>query len=347
MTYGAEALDRAVVAEDQIRTVIRTFRDKLFTEIFPDRSWVPKTLIFAKDDSHADDILRIVREEFGKGDDFAAKITYKQTARKADELLAIVPQRRHNPRIAVTVDMIATGTDVKPLECVFFMRAVKSRTFFEQMKGRGVRVIQPDDLRTVTPDAPAKDRFVIVDAVGVTETDLSETVPLDRKPTVSLDKLFKRVSYGNRDPDVLSTIAGRLARLDRRLTKPDRDEVETLAGMSLQEITHGIVAALDPDALPEDASEEDTRRQLFDDAVAPLATQPGAAAAPARHPPLVRAAPRRGLRRRARLRRLLARRDRARPRDGRLVPAVHRAAPRRDRRAPDPLQPPAVAAAHL
>ena len=272
VTYGAEALDRAVVAEDQIRTVVRTFREKLFTEIFPGRSWVPKTLIFAKDDSHADDILRIVREEFGKGDDFAAKITYKQTARKADELLRSF-RASPNPRIAVTVDMIATGTDVKPLECVFFMRAVKSRTFFEQMKGRGVRVIQPDDLRTVTPDAPAKDRFVIVDAVGVTETDLSETVPLDRKPTVSLDKLFKRVSYGNRDPEVLSTIAGRLARLDRRLTKPDRDEVETLAGMSLQEIAHGIVAALDPDVLPEDAPEE-TRRQLFDEAVAPLAHNP-------------------------------------------------------------------------
>jgi len=228
---------------------------------------VPKTLIFAKDDSHADDILKIVREEFGKGDDFAVKITYKQTARKADELLASF-RNSYNPRIAVTVDMIATGTDVKPLECVFFMRAVKSRTFFEQMKGRGVRVIEPDDLRTVTPDASAKDRFVIVDAIGVTETDLSETVPLDRKPTVSLDRLFKRLSYGNRDPDVLSTIAGRLARLERRLTKADRDEVESLAGTPLHEITSGIVAALDPD-IP-----EEEREQRLDDAVAPLAENP-------------------------------------------------------------------------
>jgi type I restriction enzyme, R subunit len=267
VSYGKEALDRAVVAEDQIRTVIETFRKRLFTEIFPGRTQVPKTLIFAKDDSHADDILKIVREEFGKGDDFAAKITYKQTARKADELLASF-RNSYNPRIAVTVDMIATGTDVKPLECVFFMRAVKSRTFFEQMKGRGVRVIEPDDLRTVTPDAPAKDRFVIVDAVGVTETDLSETVPLDRKPTVSLDKLFKRISYGNRDPEVLSTIAGRLARLDRRLTKGDREEVESLAGESLQEIAHGLVSALDPD-IP-----EEERVARLDAAAAPLAENP-------------------------------------------------------------------------
>jgi type I restriction enzyme R subunit len=276
VSYGAEALDRAVVAEDQIRTVIETFRRRLFTEIFPGRRDVPKTLIFAKDDSHADDILRIVREEFGKGDEFAVKITYKTTGRKPDELLASF-RNSYFPRVAVTVDMIATGTDVRPLECVFFMRAVKSRTFFEQMKGRGVRVIQPDDLRAVTPDAPAKDRFVIIDAVGVTESDLTETVPLDRKPTVSLDKLFKRVSYGNRDQEVLATIAGRLARLERRLTKPDREEIEALAGRSLQEISHGIVAALDPDAIAPDLPEEqrpEARRQLLDAAIAPLAHNP-------------------------------------------------------------------------
>ena len=150
VTYGAEALDRAVVAEDQIRTVIETFKKRLFTEIFPGRTEVPKTLIFAKDDSHADDILRIVREEFGKGDDFAAKITYKQTARKADELL------RSFRNLVQPADRRDRRHDRhrhrrRPLECVFFMRAVKSRTYFEQMKGRGVRVIDPNDLQGVTP----------------------------------------------------------------------------------------------------------------------------------------------------------------------------------------------------
>ncbi len=280
VAYGKEALDRAVVAEDQIRTVIETFRKRLFTEIFPGRTDVPKTLIFAKDDSHADDILRIVREEFGKGDEFAAKITYKTTGRKPDELLRSF-RNAYFPRIAVTVDMIATGTDVKPLECVFFMRSVKSRTYFEQMKGRGVRVIEPDDLQSVTPDAKAKDRFVIVDAIGVTESDLSETVPLDRKPTVPLDKLFKRISYGNRDPEVLSTIAGRLARLDRRLSKTDREELEKFAGASISEIAHALVKAVDPDeparVAGEGAGEEQlaaARKELLEEAAAPLANNP-------------------------------------------------------------------------
>jgi type I restriction enzyme, R subunit len=153
------------------------------------------------------------------------------------------------------------------------------------MKGRGVRVMDAGDLQLVTPDAPAKDRFVIVDAVGVTETDLADTVPLDRKPTVPLEKLLKRVSYGNRDPEVLATIAGRIARLDRRLTAADRAELEKLAGMTLSAITHGIVAALDPDrqleAAQATAGPEPTEgelaaatRRLLDDAVALLAENP-------------------------------------------------------------------------
>ena len=140
--YDPNQLDRDVVAVDQIRTIVRTFRDKLSTEIFPGRTEVPKTLIFAKDDSHAEDIVKIVREEFGKGNEFAQKITYRTTGETPERLIAAFRNSYH-PRIAVTVDMIATGTDIKPLEIVMFMRAVKSRTFFEQMKGRGVRVIKP------------------------------------------------------------------------------------------------------------------------------------------------------------------------------------------------------------
>jgi type I restriction enzyme R subunit len=280
--YGAAALDRAVVAKDQIRTVIRTFKERLFTEIFPGRSEVPKTLVFAKDDSHADDIVQIVRDEFGKGDDFAVKITYKSTGRKTDDMISEF-RNSYNPRIVVTVDMIATGTDVRPLECVFFMRSVKSRTYFEQMKGRGVRVIGDTDFQAVTPDALAKERFVVVDAVGVTETDLVETQPLDRQPTVPLDKLFKQISFGVRDPDLASTIAGRLARLERRLTKEDREELEQLAGgLGLQDISRGIVEALDPDRQQEVTGKEEptedevaaAAKHLLDAAIAPLATNP-------------------------------------------------------------------------
>jgi type I restriction enzyme R subunit len=233
--YDANQLDRDVVAPDQIRTVIRTFRDKLFTEIFPGRTEVPKTLIFAKDDSHAEDIVNIVREEFGKGNDFAQKITYrtgfirdvvKKTSPDGQEIEETVWKRVANlspeeilqgfrnsyfPRIAVTVDMIATGTDVKPLEVVLFMRSVKSRSFFEQMKGRGVRVINADDLKAVTPDARAKDHYVIVDAVGVCERDKTDSRPMDQKKSIPFDKLLQAVALGNTEPEVISSIAVRLA----------------------------------------------------------------------------------------------------------------------------------------
>ena len=184
-----------VVADDQIRTVVQTFRDRLFTEIFPGRQDVPKTIIFAKDDSHADDVVRIVRQEFGKGNDFCQKITYKTTGLKPEDLISSF-RNSYNPRIVVTVDMIATGTDIKPVEVVFFMRNVRSRNFFEQMKGRGVRTISPTDFNAVTPDARNKDRFVIVDAVGVTETELSDSYSLERQPTVPFDKLLDLVAHG-------------------------------------------------------------------------------------------------------------------------------------------------------
>ena len=171
--YDPSQLDRGVVAVDQIRTLVRTFRDKLFTEMFPGRTEVPKTLIFAKDNSHAEDIVRIVREEFAKGNEFAQKITYRTTGETPERLIAAFRNSYH-PRIAVTVDMIATGTDIKPLEIVMFMRAVKSRTLFERMKGRGVRAINAADLQSVTPDAKAKDHFVIVDCVGVCERDRTD-----------------------------------------------------------------------------------------------------------------------------------------------------------------------------
>ena len=166
-----------MTATDQIRTVLETFRDKLFTEIFPGRSTVPKTLIFAKDDNHAEEIVTTVREVFGKGNDFATKITYN-----AKDPEGQLQAFRTSPvlRIAVTVDMIATGTDVKPLECVFFMRDVRSAQYFEQMKGRGARTIPSADFRAVTPDANDKTRFVIVDAVGVTEHDFVDP-PLNRR----------------------------------------------------------------------------------------------------------------------------------------------------------------------
>ena len=288
--YGADALDRAVVAKDQIRLIVRTFRDKLFTDLFPGRTEVPKTLIFAKDDSHAEDVVEIIREEFGRGNDFCQKITYKTTGKKPADLIQEF-RNSYDPRIAVTVDMIATGTDIRPIEVVVFLRAVKSRVAFEQMKGRGVRVIDPTELRAVTPDAHAKTHFVIVDCVGITETPLADTHPLERKKNVPFKALLEHVAMGGSDPDVLSSLASRLARLARECG-PDEDTRirEVSGGPDLTSIAHGLVEALDPDRHEAQArithgltgNQEPTESQvkqafqtLAKEAVAPLASKPG------------------------------------------------------------------------
>jgi type I restriction enzyme, R subunit len=286
ITYDAKDLDRKVVAKDQIRTILRTFRDNL-VKMFPDREHVPKTLIFAKDDSHADDIVQMVREEFGKGNEFAAKITYKSGSQGQNPAQLLQDFRNsYNPRIAVTVDMIATGTDVRPIECVFFMRMVRSRQFFEQMKGRGVRVIDSNDLKSVTPDAKAKERFVLVDAVGVTEADLHDTTPMDRQPGVGLERLLHSIALGNRERDVVSTLASRIARLNLRLSKPDRAELEEILGISLVTLNEGIVDALDPDKQyeaaqrqlctdhPDSQAVEEVAKRLIEAAVRPVADSP-------------------------------------------------------------------------
>ena len=269
LAYDAGQLDRDVVSDDQIRTVLRTFRDKLFTEVFPGRTDVPKTLIFAKDDSHADDIVRICREVFDKGNEFCQKITYRTTGARPKDLIASFRNSYH-PRIAVTVDMIATGTDIKPLEIVFFMRSVKSLGFFEQMKGRGVRVISDTEFQAVTPDAKSKTHFVIVDAVGVCERDKTDSRPLERKPNVKFEKLLEAVALGNREPDTVTSLAGRLARLDRELDESGKQELTKLSGgKTLKELSRDLLDAMDPDLTPADHSPS-----MVNQAIAPIATKP-------------------------------------------------------------------------
>ncbi|WP_284667497.1 type I restriction-modification enzyme R subunit C-terminal domain-containing protein [Myxococcus sp. SDU36] len=249
--YTGSDLDKNVVATDQIRLIIRTFRDKVLKETFPDRKEVPKTLIFAKDDSHAEDIVRIVREEFGKGNEFASKITYKVTGSKPADLIQSF-RNSYYPRVAVTVDLIATGTDIKPVEIVIFMRTVKSRVLFEQMKGRGVRVIDTDELRAVTPDAKAKTHFLIIDCVGVCEAKLADTKPLEKHPSVSLKALLEHVASGGTNDDYLSSLAGRIARIDKQCGPEDKQRIaEVTGGMTLPEIASGLLHAVDPDVQDE------------------------------------------------------------------------------------------------
>ena len=247
LEYGPTQLDRDVVSESQIRTVIRTFRDKLFTEIYPGRSEVPKTLVFSKDDSHAEDIVRIAREEFGRGNEFCQKITYKVTGVKPEDLIASF-RNSYNPRIAVTVDMVSTGTDIKPLEVLLFMRPVRSRVLFDQMVGRGTRVVSSTDLQAVTPDTLEKTHFVIVDAVGVVDEQKHDPKTMERKRAWSFEKLLERVALGVRDEDTLTSLAGRLARLERKLTTQDEEGVrEASGGLSLPDLANRLLDAVDPD----------------------------------------------------------------------------------------------------
>ena len=250
LTYTAGQLDRVVEVPDQIRTIIRAFKEALFTELFPGRTEVPKTLIFAKDDSHADDITQIVREEFGRGNEFCQKITYqthRATGVKPEDLIASF-RNSYYPRIAVTVDMVATGTDIKPLEVLLFLRLVKSQGLFEQMKGRGSRVIADTDFAVVTPDGRSKTHAVLVDAVGVSELLKTDEPPLERKRSVSFGKLLEAVAVGADDDDTLSTLAGRLGRLAGRLSPTEAERVaELTGGRSVRDLARGLVQALDAD----------------------------------------------------------------------------------------------------
>jgi len=253
VVYSQTELDDKVVNPNQIRTIIRTFKEHL-PEMFPDRTnekgefEVPKTLIFAKTDSHADDIIQIVREEFGEENRFCKKITYN-----SDDPKSILAQFRndYHPRIAVTVDMIATGTDVKPLECLLFMRDVKSRNYFEQMKGRGTRIINLDDLKKVTPSAKlTKDHYVIVDAVGVTKSLKTDSRPLEKKPGVPLKDLLAAITVGARDEDLFTSLANRLTRLEKQLTDKEKSTFADKANSkTITQVVKELLNAYNPDTL--------------------------------------------------------------------------------------------------
>ena len=256
LVYAATQLDRDIVVPDQIRTVVRSFKEQQ-PDIFPGRNEVPKTLIFAKTDSHADDIIQIVRQEFGEGNEFCKKVTYQS---KEDPKSVLAQFRNdYHPRIAVTVDMIATGTDVKPLECLLFMRDVKSRNYFEQMKGRGTRTLGYDDLKKVTPSASSdKTHYVIVDAVGVTKSLKTASQPLITKPSVSLKDLATGVMMGATDEDTVSSLAGRLSRLNKQLNDKDLALIkEKTGGPALTDIVGDLLAAIDPDNVDQRAREID------------------------------------------------------------------------------------------
>ncbi len=254
--YSKQQLDKDVVNPNQIRTIIRTFKEHL-PSIFKERYdkygnfEVPKTLIFAKTDGHANDIIDIVREEFAEENKFCKKITYKTD----EDPKSVLSQFRndYHPRIAVTVDMVATGTDIKPLECLLFMRDVKSINYFEQMKGRGTRTIDLDSLRKVTPTAKfTKDHFVIVDAIGVTKSLKTDSRPLEKKPGVPLKDLLQAVAVGAREEELFTSLANRLTRLDKQITEKEKKQfAEKANGKSVAQVVKELLNAFNPDVLEE------------------------------------------------------------------------------------------------
>jgi type I restriction enzyme R subunit len=256
--YQRNDLDKTVVNTSQIRNIIRQFKIALQTEIFPNRKdqngeyEVPKTLVFAKTDSHADDIIKIIREEFDESDDFCKKLTYKIQ----EDPKSVLNRFRNSyyPRIAVTVDMIATGTDVKPLEVLLFMRDVKSTNYFEQMKGRGTRTINKDAFQMVSKTAQAKTHFIIVDAVGVTKSKKTDSRPLERTPNIALKDLLGAVTMGVADEDLFLSLANRLIRLEREISEKEKNKLlEYSKGKSLQQISQALLSAFDQDDIEEKA----------------------------------------------------------------------------------------------
>jgi len=248
-TYTSKELDRSVVNVSQIRQVIQAMKIAVETQIFPARREMPKTLIFAKTDSHADDIIKIVREVYGQGNAFCKKVTYR-SEEDADSILSSF-RNDYNPRIAVTVDMIATGTDVKPLEVLLFMRDVRSRGYYEQMKGRGVRSLDGDSLKRVSNSADgAKTRFVLIDAVGVEQSLKTESRPLEKKSTVALKDLLQGVAMGSRDDDTVLSLANRLVRLAKLLDEKAQARIQKVSGgIPISELGKRLIVALDPDAI--------------------------------------------------------------------------------------------------
>ena len=253
--FSGKQLDQDIVNPSTIRTIIRAIKENL-PAMFPDRVEadgsfeVPKTLIFAKTDSHAEDIIDIVREEFGEENKFCKKITY----RSEEDPKSILSQFRNGyyPRIAVTVDMIATGTDIRPLEVLVFMRDVKSRSYYEQMKGRGTRTCSLEQLKaTGTPSAKfTKDHFVIIDAIGVESSQKTDSRPLEKKPGMSLKDLLQNVAMGNTDEEILSTLANRLIRLDKQISDKEKSTfAQHSEGYTINHVVKQLLNAYDPDTI--------------------------------------------------------------------------------------------------
>ena len=255
--YTKEELNRSVINPSQIKLILETYRDSVYTEMFtdpqrePNMDYLPKTLIFALNENHATNIVKIAKEVFSRTDDkFIQKITY--SAGDSNELIR---QFRNDKefRIAVTCTLVATGTDVKPLEVVMFMRDVVSESLYIQMKGRGVRTIGDEQLRNVTPNAFSKDYFFLVDAVGVTEhIQIPTRSSTDDEPThvITFKELLEHIAHGNVPDNYLRMLASKLSRIHNKAEEEQRNKFIELASSSMSELAGNVFNALENGTLP-------------------------------------------------------------------------------------------------
>lgn len=261
-TYTNKELNRSIINPAQIKLILSTYRDVVYTELFndpqrePNMDYLPKTLIFALNEAHATNIVQIAKEVFGRTDDrFVQKITYS-----AGDCNELIRQFRNDKdfRIAVTCTLVATGTDVKPLEVVMFMRDVESLPLYIQMKGRGVRTIGDEQLRNVTPNAFSKDCFYLVDAVGVTEHEKTIPTASDEPTTktITLKELLERISHGYIPDEYLKRLAATLARIYNKADDSQRKEFTRLSRDDMKELSARIYDALEKGTLPPFVSTE-------------------------------------------------------------------------------------------
>ena len=258
--YTTTQLDRTVVNKTEIKKVVQAYKDSIYTALYPDRypdwNYIPKTLFFAKSDSHADDIIEQIKEVFKTEfpdeklpKEFVQKITYN--AGNSNELIRDLRNKKEF-RIAVTVTLVATGTDVKPLECVVFMRDVASSVLYTQMKGRGCRKINDELLQKVTPNALSKDCFYVIDAVGVTEhehqiPEIGDGGNEPKIPVPSLQRLLELLALGNVSDQYLTLLSNYLAKCQNKGEPEDLAEWARIAGITLKDFVNNLIAALEPD----------------------------------------------------------------------------------------------------
>ncbi len=277
--YTKTELDRSVVVPSQIETVVRAYKDAIYESLYPERekNWymIPKTLFFAKKESHAQDILKAIEKVFK--DEFPDKKLPEHFAQlitcKSGNSNQLISDFRNNKdfRIAITVTLVATGTDVRPLEVLVFMRDINSEVLYTQMKGRGCRTIDDDKLRNVTTNANSKDFYYLIDAVGVTEHEKSMPTPNGgegRKKVLSLKDLLEHLAHGEVSNENLNLLAGYLSNVNKKAEPEDLIELnELIKTTAIKQICLDIYAAIDPDnkAFPEykDINDPNTERKAL------------------------------------------------------------------------------------